>query len=76
LFYDILFRYEFIKKTKENKPDEENLISMHNQEGENIRGTELKTLYEKFCYFNGYLERKLDDSENLKLLEEKGFMLE
>jgi hypothetical protein len=49
---------------------------LHNQEGEAIRGSEMKTLYEKFCYFNGYLEKKLDDAENLKLLKERGFKLE
>ena len=36
----------------------------------------MKTLYEKFCFFNGYLERKLDDPENVKLLKERGFKLE
>jgi hypothetical protein len=45
-------------------------------EGERIRGSELKTLYEKFCFFNGYLEKKLDDQENLKLLRKRGFRVE
>lgn len=49
---------------------------MHNQEGEGIRGSEIKALYEKFCYFNGYLETKLDDSDNLKLLKKRGYKLE
>ena len=45
-------------------------------EGEAIRGTELKTLYEKFCFFNGYHEQKLDDPENLKLFQDRGFKFE
>jgi hypothetical protein len=48
---------------------------LHNQEGEAIRGSEMKTLYEKFCYFNGYLEKKLDDQENLKVAEGEGFQV-
>jgi len=28
----------------------------------------MKTLYEKFCYLNGYLEKKLDDKDNKNLL--------
>ncbi len=35
----------------------------------------MKTLYEKFCYLNGYLERKLNDEENEEILESKGFMI-
>ena len=72
LFFDVLFRYE--DKTKQAQDDGES--NLHNQEGESIRGTEMKTLYEKFCFFNGYLEKKLDDPENLKLLKERGFKLE
>lgn len=36
----------------------------------------MKTLYEKFCYLNGYLEQKLDDSKNADLLKGKGFKIE
>jgi hypothetical protein len=36
----------------------------------------MKNLYEKFCYLHGYLEKKLDEPENLKLLSERGFKLE
>ena len=38
-------------------------------------GNDFKTLYEKFCYLNGYLEQKLDDSSNVKLLRDKGFKI-
>jgi hypothetical protein len=37
---------------------------------------DMKTLYEKFCYLNGFLEQKLDDPANLKLLKDKGFKIE
>ena len=50
LFYDILFRIENKQKFKGRD------VEIHNQEGERIRGTEMKTLYEKFCFFHGYLE--------------------
>lgn len=33
----------------------------------------MKTLYEKFCYLNGYLEEKIDDPETITLIENKGF---
>lgn len=33
----------------------------------------MKTLYEKFCYLNGFLEQKLDDPANVKILGAKGF---
>ena len=36
----------------------------------------MKTLYEKFCYLNGFLEQKLDDETNIKYLNEKGFKIE
>ena len=36
----------------------------------------MKTLYEKFCYLKGLLERKLDDPENLKFLKKRGFKIE
>lgn len=39
-------------------------------------GNDMKTLYEKFCYLNGYLEQKLDDDTNIKYLKEKGFRIE
>lgn len=38
-------------------------------------GNQMKTLYEKFCYLNGLLERKLDDPDNLKKLKDKGFII-
>jgi hypothetical protein len=72
LFYDVIFRYE--DKNKVGQRDEEN--SIHDASGESIRGTDLKNLYEKFCYFNGYLERKLDDAENLRLIDEREFKIE
>jgi len=35
----------------------------------------MKQLYEKFCYLNEYLERKLDDEDNIKLLNMRGFKI-
>ena len=29
-----------------------------------MTGTEMKTLYEKYCYFNKYTELKLSDKDN------------
>ena len=33
-----------------------------------MEGWKIKSLYEKFCYLNGLLERKIDDEDNQKLL--------
>jgi hypothetical protein len=41
-----------------------------------MSGNDMKTLYEKFCYLNGFLEQKLDDPANLNLLKDKGFKIE
>jgi len=46
---------------------------IHDPSTEKIRGQEMKTLYEKFCYLNGYLEKKLDDTDNVNLLLKKGY---
>ncbi len=40
-----------------------------------MTGTELKTLYEKYCYLNKYTELKLSDEENQKYLIQKNFEL-
>lgn len=39
-------------------------------------GNDMKTLYEKFCYLNGFLEQKLDDDDNTKALKAKGFVIQ
>ena len=36
----------------------------------------MKNLYEKFCFLNGYLEQKLDDPDNIFLLEQFNFRIE
>jgi hypothetical protein len=46
-FYNALFNGE-IKYTSED-------IELHDKSKEEILGKELKSLYEKFCYLNGYL---------------------
>ncbi|KAL4503518.1 hypothetical protein ABPG73_017261, partial [Tetrahymena malaccensis] len=66
-FYEKLFR-----KEKKSQQDEEDI---HNLEKYQILGNEMKQLYEKFCYLNQYLERKLDDEQNLKYLTAKGFKI-
>jgi len=48
---------------------------LHNLEKDSILGRDLKQLYEKFCYANDYLERKLDDEDNIKLLTKRGFKI-
>ena len=40
-----------------------------------MEGTELKTLYEKYCYLNKFTELKLSDDENKKYLSTKNFVL-
>lgn len=49
---------------------------LHDLTTEAMLGNDMKTLYEKFCYLNGFLEQKLDDSDNIKHLKEKGFKIE
>lgn len=41
-----------------------------------IKGKEMKTLYEKYCYLNQMRERKIDDEDNIKLLKKRGFKIE
>jgi hypothetical protein len=48
---------------------------LHNLEKDSISGKDMKQLYEKFCYLNEYLERKLDDEDNIKLLNMRGFKI-
>ncbi|KAL4474825.1 hypothetical protein ABPG74_001521 [Tetrahymena malaccensis] len=65
-FYRLLF-----KKEKSNEKEED----IHNLEKYQILGSQMKQLYEKFCYLNQYLERKLDDKQNLKYLTKRGFKI-
>jgi len=48
---------------------------LYNIEKDSISGKDMKQLYEKFCYLNEYLERKLDDEDNIKLLNMRGFKI-
>ena len=61
-FYNILFTE---KKTDDNE--------LHAVYKESIKGSELKLLYEQYCYLNGYKELSLSDPYNINLLSEKGF---
>lgn len=67
---EVFYEQLFVPKG-ESSSDEE----LHDLQKEQISGTELKTLFEKFCYLNGYLEQKLDDEKNLDLLGTYGFKL-
>ena len=35
----------------------------------------MKSIYEQFCYLNGYLEKKLDEVENIQALKKMGFSI-
>lgn len=61
-----------MKKHEENVDSD---IESHNHENESISGTEMKQLYEKYCFLNEYLERKIDDPDNIKLLKMRGFKI-
>ena len=54
VFFSLLF-------VEHNSADDDE--ELHDLDKERISGTEMKTLYEKFCYLNGYLEQKLDDDD-------------
>jgi hypothetical protein len=58
------------------KTDSDDSGHFHDMTTESMFGKDMKTLYEKFCYLNGFLEQKLDDPANLKLLKDKGFKIE
>lgn len=64
---------EFYAHLLQKKSYQKFYSEINDQSTESISATELKTLYEKFCFLNGYLEQKLDDERNLKLLRLKGF---
>jgi len=61
-----------MKKLKDIVGSDEEL---HNLEKDSILGKDMKRLYEKFCYANQYIERKLDDEDNIKLLKNRGFKI-
>ncbi|EWS74830.1 phage head-tail adaptor family protein, putative (macronuclear) [Tetrahymena thermophila SB210] len=48
---------------------------IHNLEKDSIVGSELKGLYEKYCYLNQVLERKLDDEDSVIYLQKRGFKI-
>jgi hypothetical protein len=58
------------------KSDSDDSSGLHDLTTESMLGNDMKTLYEKFCYLNGFLEQKLDDPANIKLLKDKGFKIE
>jgi len=60
VFFSLLF-------VEHNKADDDE--ELHDLDKERISGTEMKTLYEKFCYLNGYLEQKLDDKDVAGLMD-------
>ncbi|KAM3146575.1 hypothetical protein pb186bvf_001544, partial [Paramecium bursaria] len=60
-FYSHLFEE---KDLKQDSNDVESMLSF-----------EFKTLYEKFCYLNGFLEQKLDDNDNIEYLKKYGFFI-
>ncbi|KAL4476315.1 hypothetical protein ABPG74_010048 [Tetrahymena malaccensis] len=69
-FYKLLFRSKKLKELKEDEDEE-----IHSLEKDQLQGNEMKQLYEQFCYLNQYLERKFDDEENLKFLQDMGFKI-
>jgi hypothetical protein len=50
------------------KTDSDDSSGLHDLTTESMLGNDMKTLYEKFCYLNGFLEQKLDNPANYKLL--------
>ncbi|KAL4461660.1 hypothetical protein ABPG72_009063, partial [Tetrahymena utriculariae] len=67
-FYKLLF-----KKVQINEKASDDII--HNLEKDSIVGSELKGLYEKYCYLNQVLERKLDDEDSVIFLQKRGFKI-
>ncbi|EWS74831.1 phage head-tail adaptor family protein, putative (macronuclear) [Tetrahymena thermophila SB210] len=67
-FYKLLF-----KKVQINEKASDDII--HNLEKDSIVGSELKGLYEKYCYLNQVLERKLDDEDSVIYLQKRGFKI-
>ncbi|KAL4475110.1 hypothetical protein ABPG74_001806 [Tetrahymena malaccensis] len=67
-FYKLLF-----KKVQINEKASDDII--HNLEKDSIVGSELKGLYEKYCYLNQVLERKLDDEDSVFQLQKRGFKI-
>lgn len=63
-FYKILFR-------KEEKEDDQ----IHDSQKDSMRVLDMKNLYEKFCYLNGYTEKEIDDPDNINVLRDKGFKI-
>ncbi|EWS74829.1 phage head-tail adaptor family protein, putative (macronuclear) [Tetrahymena thermophila SB210] len=67
-FYKLLF-----KEVQINEKASDDII--HNLEKDSIVGSELKGLYEKYCYLNQVLERKLDEEESIIQLRKRGFKI-
>ena len=61
---EVFLNLLFVPRQNEDEDSE-----LHLLEKERISGTEMKTLYEKFCYLHGYLEKKLDDENIVNLME-------
>ena len=62
--------------TQVNKDEGDADQELHDLSKESMLGNDLKTTYEKFCFLNGLIEQQLDDPDNLKLLEDKGFKID
>lgn len=61
---EVFFTLLFVEHNSADDDEE-----LHDLDKERISGTEIKTLYEKFCYLNGYLEQKLDDDDVSSLMD-------
>eukprot|EP01017_Pseudomicrothorax_dubius_P029810 TRINITY_DN3659_c0_g1_i2.p1 TRINITY_DN3659_c0_g1~~TRINITY_DN3659_c0_g1_i2.p1 ORF type:complete len:1194 (+),score=239.90 TRINITY_DN3659_c0_g1_i2:65-3646(+) len=59
----------FTPTTKQKLLDQE----LHETSNSEIKGSEIKMLYEKFCYLNHFNELQLNDSDNTQLLKKLGF---
>jgi len=67
---EVFFSLLFVEQT--GGDDEE----LHDLERERISGTEMKTLYEKFCYLNGFLEQELADEGTSTVMDKSyGFKI-
>ncbi|KAM3127056.1 hypothetical protein pb186bvf_020829 [Paramecium bursaria] len=60
-----LYRHLFQEKDSQQDSDDV----------EQILSIDFKTLYEKFCYLNGFLEQQLDDNANKEYLTNYGFCI-
>ncbi|KAL4495275.1 hypothetical protein ABPG73_022320 [Tetrahymena malaccensis] len=66
-FFNLLFVEE--KQSKENEDQ------IHNLEKDSIPIQDMKCLYEQYCYLNQFLERKLEDKQNINTLKQLGFKI-